>query len=585
MQYNVPKEFTFLGQVPEFKKGLPTGCLINKGKVGCGGTSIALEDDRNTIVCVPFVNLIKNKMSKYNNEEQVILGVFEGVSREEIAEYMRKDGTKKIMCTYESLEKVVGVVGFDWFLLVDEYHLLFQQYTLRNDAVKYILNNYARFTSWAFMTATPVDDLILEELKDVPVYNIEWEAKNIAKVQTIHCNNVLVSTRNIINEFLDGKVFGNCHIFINSVNSIATLIKNCGLTNENTRIIFSKTNSNYRHTCQGVTNRETTDPVKKINMYTSTCFEGCDLWDEQGKIYIVSDGAKAQTLYDVSTQIQQIAGRIRNTHYTDIIHLYSSTRYAGDLTFDEYKKICEKEERDCKVWAERVNADDIILEGALTSKYEYLVKDNTFKYDPNRFKLDIYNFKCLHSVYCISYNLIDEYTKAGFTASYMENTTSDKLLAKSDTRTTFKDAVEEYDKIMTRRKECQFYIEDTERTRLLTNKYPFMEKAYELLGMDKMREMKFHVSNIKEAVICRSDTLNNTAKIAKLLKGTKGFQLGAFITGKDIKRVLGEIYKMIGYNRTPKLDDFRQFATIKEKCIRVDGKFVNGYQIQFIKIA
>ena len=103
--------------------------------------------------------------------------------------------------------------------------------------------------------------------------------------------------------------------------------------------------------------------------------------------------------------------------------------------------------------------------------------------------------------------------------------------------------------------------------------------------MDKMREMKFHVSHIKEAIICRSDTLDNTAKIAKLLKCTKGFQLGAFITGKDIKRVLGEIYKMIGYNRTPKLDDFRQFATIKEKNIRIDGKQVSGYQIQFIKIA
>jgi hypothetical protein len=35
----------------------------------------------------------------------------------------------------------------------------------------------------------------------------------------------------------------------------------------------------------------------KVNFYTSTCFEGCDIFDEQGKTYIVSNGKNPNILY------------------------------------------------------------------------------------------------------------------------------------------------------------------------------------------------------------------------------------------------------------------------------------------------
>ena len=333
MNQLINKQYNYLGQVPEFRQnGLPSGYLINKGKVGCGGTSLALEDNRDTIVCVPFVSLIKNKIAKYGDK---ILGVYQGVTKEDIAEYLKRDGVKKIMCTYDSLEKVADVCGYDYFLLIDELHLLFIQYVFRDRAVKSVLNLFNKFREWSFLTATPIEqDLMLEELKSIPTFNIDWENKRQITVRTIKCGQVLSSMRNIINDFIAGKIFGNCHIFINSVDSIAALIKACNLTDDNCRVIFSKNNSKYKNSCQGVTNGETTDPVKKINLYTSTCFEGCDLFDEEGKIYIVSDGAKSQTLYDISTQIRQIAGRIRNTKYSEITHLYKSTRYNEDLTYE-----------------------------------------------------------------------------------------------------------------------------------------------------------------------------------------------------------------------------------------------------------
>ena len=78
----ITKEYKYLGEYPLFKEnGLPVGYLIDKGKVGCGGTSIALEDNKDTIICVPFVSLIKNKMQKYNTDGKVnVLGVYEGLN-------------------------------------------------------------------------------------------------------------------------------------------------------------------------------------------------------------------------------------------------------------------------------------------------------------------------------------------------------------------------------------------------------------------------------------------------------------------------------------------------------------------------
>ena len=39
-EFKVSSEYNYLGEVPDFKK-LPEGFLIDKGKVGCGGTSVA----------------------------------------------------------------------------------------------------------------------------------------------------------------------------------------------------------------------------------------------------------------------------------------------------------------------------------------------------------------------------------------------------------------------------------------------------------------------------------------------------------------------------------------------------------------
>ena len=103
-------------------------------------------------------------------------------------------------------------------------------------------------------------------------------------------------------------------------------------------------------------------PPCKINFYTSTCFEGCDIFDEQGKTYVVSTGKNPNTLYDISTLFVQIIGRIRDSVYKDnVVHIFSNSGYNGDVPYLDFKSIVEGEFRISQAAVDEYNAQNKCL--------------------------------------------------------------------------------------------------------------------------------------------------------------------------------------------------------------------------------
>ena len=72
-------------QIPELDNELPANCIFNKGKTGCGATTLAIENRVPTLIAVPTVNLIKNKLPEHAD----LLGVYGGVTNQEIADYLK----------------------------------------------------------------------------------------------------------------------------------------------------------------------------------------------------------------------------------------------------------------------------------------------------------------------------------------------------------------------------------------------------------------------------------------------------------------------------------------------------------------
>lgn len=110
----------------DFMTELPVNCILNKHITGCGATELAIRNPNDTIIAMPYVSLVKNK-SIYRRDNISVLGVYGGVSKEDIEEYARQRTPLKIASTYDSIPKVIQALEAigrnpykDMFLLVDE---------------------------------------------------------------------------------------------------------------------------------------------------------------------------------------------------------------------------------------------------------------------------------------------------------------------------------------------------------------------------------------------------------------------------------------------------------------------------------
>lgn len=75
----------------------------------------------------------------------------------------------------------------------------------------------------------------------------------------------------------------NLHIFVNSVEFIAKVIDTLKLAPEAVKVVCSTSGESRQENQRKLGNAypigQPSDPAKKVNFYTSTCFEGCDIFD------------------------------------------------------------------------------------------------------------------------------------------------------------------------------------------------------------------------------------------------------------------------------------------------------------------
>jgi len=136
-----------------------------------------LTNNKNTIVAVPYISLVKNKV---NQHEGKVLGVYGDIDQSEIEHYILTNDLKKIMVTYNSLPRVITTLKQfdydpyqDFFLLVDEWHVLFNSYVFRKEDIREVLDEAPKFKAVTYMTATPIEEKYLfKEFKHLPIVEI-----------------------------------------------------------------------------------------------------------------------------------------------------------------------------------------------------------------------------------------------------------------------------------------------------------------------------------------------------------------------------------------------------------------------------
>ena len=566
----------YLGELERFKDGIPFG-IVNKTKTDVGGTYVAANCSSNYIIVCPFKDLVDSIAADKNNRYEVFK-CYGGIREYQFRKYIKNNTTYKIAVTYDSLPKLIGwLSGTEgWKVLVDEYHLILEDMDFRYDAINGLMEEIQKFRHYSFLSATPIDlDFEIDFLKQLPHYKVQWNG--VTKITPIRykVTQLTKGLARFIQIFLDEGISlpdinGNVskveelYIFINSVTSIKQIADTLKLNPDDVKICCADRIRNNKllgeYQIESVSS-----PNKKINFFTKKCFQGCNLFTNNGLIIVASDAYKTQTLVDISTTMEQIAGRIRiNDEYQNIfrnviVHLFSTNKNV--MSDEEFEMLMQDKEKE---------ADKLLSGWSKLDKEERQTYIKRMNLDTEL--VSIINGKMVYN-----------------------NLKKQSFIYKQALRKTYKDGISIRDSFMQSEKfeltnQNKWKDFNIKLAKAMTVSYEQLLKDY-LDSPSESYEQEYPEFPLIKRYLKESEmnTLRwNREKMLKAVEDKKQvdkvflaiYQPG-FISNKDLKSKLKDEFGRLGIKLSPK-------ATLIENCTlysvekasrKIDGKTVSGYEL------
>ena len=566
----------YLGELERFKDGIPFG-IVNKTKTDVGGTYVAANCGSNYIIVCPFKDLVNSIAADKNNRYEVFK-CYGGIREYQFRKYIKNNTTYKIAVTYDSLPKLIGWLSSTegWKVLVDEYHLILEDMDFRYDAINGLMEEIQKFRHYSFLSATPIDlDFEIDFLKQLPHYKVQWNG--VTKITPIRykVTQLTKGLARFIQIFLDEGISlpdinGNVskveelYIFINSVTSIKQIADTLKLNPNDVKICCADRIRNNKllgeYQIESVSS-----PNKKINFFTKKCFQGCNLFTNNGLIIVASDAYKTQTLVDISTTMEQIAGRIRiNDEYQNIfrnviVHLFSTNKNV--MSDEEFEMLMQDKEKE---------ADKLLSGWSKLDKEERQTYIKRMNLDTEL--VSIINGKMVYN-----------------------NLKKQSFIYKQALRKTYKDGISIRDSFMQSEKfeltnQNKWKDFNIKLAKAMTVSYEQLLKDY-LDSPSESYEQEYPEFPLIKRYLKESEmnTLRwNREKMLKAVEDKKQvdkvflaiYQPG-FISNKDLKSKLKDEFGRLGIKLSPK-------ATLIENCTlynvekasrKIDGKTVSGYEL------
>lgn len=526
---------------------IPSNCILSKRIPGCGATTLELDTNRSSIIVVPNVPVIVSKCNKYDN----LLGVYEGVSQSQIIEYLTNNPTRKIMTTPESFSKVKSAcekcninIYTDFFLLMDECHQLIKDVDYRIDIVM-PMNDFFLFNRKALVSATPIG------FSDPRFEENHFEIIEITADYDYRQDITVTRTYNIakaVSQYLENHN-GTICFFINSVVEIYSLMKHFDLLEDSAVYCAPKSRSKLKNE-YGFTNAYTewsADTMKKYNFFTGRFFTAFDLeLDYKPDLVMITDPYNAEyTMLDVDTDCIQICGRFRNginsaTHIYRVnpeIVIQTKEEVLKDISNREYAYNMIQTLYNSAEYIEYRKAFGEIMEIAQYRKYLYP------DFTKNWFAIDNdINEVLVQNQYQSNISITEWYNGCHFfnptftKCEYDENDEKMKIVKKCR-------SVKEK-----RRKMVQLLSEIEEPQSEYALDFmndmrkvdPFIVDAYEVLGKERIEELKYNQKKMNEEMILAQRKGN---KVVRLIKNY--FEIGKDYLNDTIVNKINEIFERL----------------------------------------
>ena len=537
------KEGQYLSDVMD---EIPSNCILSKKIPGCGATTLELETDRNSIIVVPNVPVIIGKCNKYNN----LLGVYEGVKQDKIVTYINNNYTYKIMTTPESFDKVksacekCGVnIYADFFSLMDECHQLVKDTDYRPDIVL-PMNDFFNFDNKALVSATPMEfsDPRFKE-NNFEIINIEADYDYRQDITVTHTYNLAKA----VGKYLENHN-GTICFFINSVTIIYSIIKQFNLFNGSTIYCAHKSKGNLKKEYD-FTNAYTewsAETMRKYNFFTGRFFTAFDLELEyKPDLVMISDPFNAEfSMLDVDTDCIQICGRFRHginsaTHIFRVnpeIVVKSREQIEWEISAHKHAyTIVNKlyHDADCR---ESRWAFGEALKSLPFRKFQYPdFTTNWFAIDNEIDEVLVHNkYQSKISInkwYNDSHFFNPTFTKC----NYNENDEKLKIIRSA------RSVKDKRKKIVTQLSEIEepyseYALDFINEARKID---PFIVEAYEVLGKNRIEELKYNKKKLSEDMILLQRKGNRVVKLVK-----NRFNVGGKYANETIVKEMKRIYEL-----------------------------------------
>lgn len=568
----------YLSELDLFKNGLPDG-IINKTKPDVGGTYSAVNCNKNYIIVCPFRDLV-DSIAADNNNKYNVFKCYAGVYESDFKRYCRDNEIKKIAVTYDSFSnKILKWIDNpnDWYIVIDEYHLLLSEMDYREDAITKLLETIKQFNHYSLLSATPIDvNFEIPVFKRLTHYKVIWDERERVNVMRYKTTKLITGVTNFINAFLEngfnigGVNVEQLFVFFNTVTGIEQIVSTLNINPELVKISCANRIRNKKilgdYEIEPITN-----PNKRINFFTKKGFQGCNMFSNNALVVVVSDGYRDTTLVDISTTLEQIVGRLReNKEYHNvfrnyIVHFYSTNNHI--LDDNEFKQLMSDKEADAKLkisgWQKMTNEEresyskDLNLEKSLISIVNGEMKINELKRQSFIYKQSIRKqYKDgfgIRATYGNRFNISNQSVWDDFS-----------IKVKKAITISYKDLLNDY----LSSKSVEYLSE-----------YPEFENIAKYLTETEIHTLHYN----KEKMLCR---IEDKIKMDKVYRDIYK-ELGAgFISSKDLKVILSRLFIKYGIKLKTKASLITKspYYDATEKVQRVDGRPTKGYIIDKMKL-
>lgn len=643
--------------------------ILNKQIPGCGFTEYCITNNEDVILCSPRKILLQNKYDQHKDEVFLVVNEYEKevgtdkdltkfpkyrgnrfdwLDKPDLEKIKKEEGEKKsffdsltykistyikacrlndkrvkILVTYDSFRIVKDIIrhqdNLDNFrVVVDEFQSIFTDSKFKSDTEIQFVSNLQGINKVCYVSATPMIDKyleMLEEFKDLPYYELDWEALdpgrvNKPKIITRNLKGVLTEVTPIIQTYLNGefdyryvkdetckkgvrKVESKEAVFyVNSVNNITSIIKKSKLTPDQVNILVANTQDNVNRIRKTLGRKFDIgtvplrdEPRKMFTFCTRTVYLGADFYSDNAKSYVVSDADIDTLAVDISLDLPQILGRQRlkeNPWRNEAMLFYKTLSPGKEVTpetfADKLKKKIKKSENLLSVF-DKGNSDE---QKYLSENYQIVAKYMNYKDDfvaVNRKKVggETILTPVFNNLVMVSEMRAYEIQQVDYANRFTVFNELGNVSAIED-----KEGLEEffrgYEAQSTRLYKLKYLCEYCERVGNTSILNQIQEKRFgeyiNVLGLDVCKAVWYKPAELDRRLSVLSfDTDLLDSKILS------EFKVGESYPNTQIKTRLNEIYNEVGYKIKAKATDLSNYFDVKDCLLSIDSKRVHGLKI------